>query len=235
MSGLESIKDSTNLDALARHALRYVKTGQTIGLGTGRAASAFIRAVAEAKLGIRGVPTSNASEQLARSLGIEVVDLREAPRIDADFDGADEVDPSLNMIKGLGGAMVREKIVAAASKTRVFLVTEEKLVRRLGARGNLPVEVIPCASSYVSREIAKLGLKPAVRKAAGAEYVSDNGNSVLDCAVEKISNPARLERSLLAIPGVVGTGLFIAMANVVLVMMNTGRIKTLRRTNVKAG
>lgn len=227
------MENSSNLDLLGHHALRYVKPGQTIGLGTGRAASAFIRAIGQAKLDIRGVATSKASEQLARSLGISVIDLREVSRIDIDFDGADEVDPSLNMIKGLGGAMVREKIVAAASKKRIFLVTEEKLVKRLGARGNLPVEVIPCASNYVSREIAKLGLKPTMRRAVDAEYVSDNGNCVLDCALEKLGNPARLERSLLAIPGVVGTGLFIAMADLVLVMANTGRIKALRRSSLR--
>ncbi len=104
-------------------------------------------------------------------------------------------------------------------------------MKRLGARGNLPIEVIPCASNYVSREITKLGLKPVIRKISnGSEYVSDNGNCVLDCAVDKISNPARLERALLAIPGIVGTGLFVGMTDMVLVAMHNGRIKTLRRT-----
>ncbi len=101
--------DSANLEALGHFALRYVKTGQTIGLGTGRAASAFIRVLGDAKLLVRGVATSKASEQLALSLGIEVADLRTIVKIDVDFDGADEVDPALNLIKGLGGAMVREK------------------------------------------------------------------------------------------------------------------------------
>src|SRR5262249_41943747 len=123
------------LEALGRHAMRYVKPGQTVGLGTGHAATAFIYALAEAKLDIRGVPTSNGSAELATSLGIKLLDLNDVSRIDVDFDGADEVDPRLNMIKGWGGAMVREKIVAAASRRRVFLVGEEKLVKRLGARG----------------------------------------------------------------------------------------------------
>lgn len=220
--------DETHLAALGEYALRYVRRGQTIGLGSGRAASAFIRALGAAKLEVRGVATSQASEKLARTLGIEVVDLRSVKRLDADFDGADEVDPKLNLIKGLGGAMVREKIVAAASEKRIFLVTEEKLVKRLGARGNLPVEVIPLAASYVARELAKLELKAAIRQDAGADYVSDNGNCVLDCKVTKLGNAARLERELCAIPGVVGTGLFVGMTDLVLVAMAGGRITTLR-------
>ena len=210
--------------------MRYVKRGQTIGLGTGRAANAFIRALAEAKLDIRGVPTSNASAELARSLGIKLEELADVARIDVDFDGADEVDPRLNLIKGWGGAMVREKIVAAASRKRIFLVGEEKLVKRLGARGSLPVEVVPFALSFVSRAIAKLGLKPHPRQTQdGSPFVTDNGNRVLDCGVKEIRNPARLERELLSIPGVVGTGLFLGMADVVLVAMRDESIKTLRR------
>ena len=127
--------------------------GQAIGLGTGRAASAFIRALAASGLEVRGVATSRASAELARSLKIDVVELRAAPKLDADFDGADEVDGQLNMIKGLGGAMVREKVVATASRKRIFLVGEEKLVKRLGQHGNLPVEVVPFAESFVERQI----------------------------------------------------------------------------------
>lgn len=222
--------DTGDLDALARHALRYVKAGQTLGLGTGRAASAFIRALGASGIKVRGVPTSRASADLARSLGIELVELREAPRLAADFDGADEVDARLDMIKGLGGALVREKIVAAAARKRIFLVGEEKLVKRLGTRGNLPVEVVPFATVLATREIAALGLKPKLRiDADGAEFISDNGNLILDCAVREIRHPARLERDLLTIPGVVGTGLFIGLADLVLVAMGDGKIKTLRR------
>jgi len=226
------MKPSTHpdaLDALGRHALRYVKDGQTIGLGTGRAASAFIRALGASGMKVRGVATSQASADLARSLKLDLVELRDAPSLAADFDGADEVDPCLHMIKGLGGAMVREKVVAAASRKRIFLIGEEKLVKRLGARGNLPVEVVPFALAFAQRRIAKLGLKPKLRlSAGGAEYVSDNGNLILDCAVREIRNPARLERDLLAIPGVVGTGLFVGVADLVLVAMRDGTIKTLR-------
>jgi ribose 5-phosphate isomerase A len=226
---LENSAGLAYLDALGRYALRYVKDGQTLGLGTGRAASAFIRAVAGSGRKIRGVPTSKASEQLGRDLGIEIIDnLADVRRIDIDFDGADEVDPRLNLIKGNGGAMVREKIVAAASRRRIFLVGEEKLVKRLGMRGNLPVEVVPFGLPYCMRAISRLGLKPKLRQNRdGSDYVSDNGNLVLNCGVTAISNPARLERDLLAIPGVVGTGLFLQMADLVLVASADGKVSRL--------
>jgi ribose 5-phosphate isomerase A len=227
---MKSTADVNQLDALGQYALRYVKAGQAIGLGTGRAASAFIRALAASGLEVRGVATSRASAELARSLKIDVVELRAAPKLDADFDGADEVDGQLNMIKGLGGAMVREKVVATASRKRIFLVGEEKLVKRLGQHGNLPVEVVPFAESFVERQIKKLGLKPQVREDAnGTAIISDNGNLIFDCGVTDIRKPARLERDLLAIPGVVGTGLFPEIADLVVVAMHNGKIKTLKR------
>jgi ribose 5-phosphate isomerase A len=225
---VESEPDS--LAELARAALRYVKSGQTVGLGSGHAASAFIHAVAEAGLDISGVPTSSASAELARSLDIRLVTLAQVGRLDVDFDGADEVDPRLNMVKGRGGALVREKVVAVASRRRIFLVGNEKLVKRLGEHGNLPVEVVPFAAPLALRKIAKLGLKPKVRlDHDGHEFLSDNGNLVLDCRVTAIRSPARLESDLLAVPGVVGTGLFLGIADVVLVMSGDGKVTTLRR------
>src|ERR1035437_6107542 len=135
--------DDASLDALGQYALHYVKRGHTIGLGTGRAASAFIRALGASRIEVRGVPTSSASEQLGRSVGIPIVALADAGKIDTDFDGADEVDPRLNLIKGYGGALVREKIVAASSRRFIVLIGEEKMVPKLGHRGSIPVEVIP--------------------------------------------------------------------------------------------
>ncbi len=179
------------LDALGRYAVRYVKPGQTIGLGTGKAASAFIRALGASGIKVHGVPTSNASAQLARESGIEIVSLADVKKLDADFDGADEVDPRLNLLKGFGGALVREKIVAASSKKFIVLVGPEKLYPRLGARKRLPVEVVPFGRQLVTREVAKLGLKAAARKNSdGSEFVTDNGNPILDCAVREIRNPA---------------------------------------------
>lgn len=218
------------LDALGAHALSLVKTGQTLGLGTGHAASAFIRALGARGLRVRGVPTSRESAELAHSLGIEVVALDGKGTVDVDFDGADEVDPRLNLVKGWGGALVREKIVACASRKVVILVGAEKLVSRLGQRRKLPVEVVPFALHYAARRIKEMGLKPSARIGAdGREFLSDNGNVILDCKVGPINGAARLERELLAIPGVVGTGLFVGIADVVMVAYPDGSIKTLTR------
>jgi ribose 5-phosphate isomerase A len=221
--------DDASLEALGRYALRYVKPGQTLGLGTGHAASAFIRALGGSGIKVRGVPTSKASDELARSVGIPIVTLAEAGKIDIDLDGADAVDPRFNMIKGYGGALVREKIVAASSRRFVVLVGYEKIVKWLGERGPLPVEVIPFGLSLVTAKIKAMGMKPLVREKGGQQYITDNGNLILDCAVKKITNPARLDRELLAIPGVVGTGLFVAMASVVLVAEESGKIRALKR------
>lgn len=218
------------LDALGIHALRYVRAGQTIGLGTGRAASAFIRALGERGPKVHGVPTSRASAELARSLGIDIVALDGTGKIDLDVDGADEVDPRLNLVKGWGGALVREKIVACASRKVVILVGAEKLVEHLGERRRLPVEVVPFALHYAMRRMREMGLKASVRIGAdGREFLSDNGNVVVDCDAGRINGAARLERELLAIPGVVGTGLFIGIASVVLVAYPDGSIKALTR------
>ena len=130
-------------------------------------------------------------------------------QLDADFDGADEVDSRFNLLKGFGGALVREKIVAASSKKFFVLVGPEKLFQYLGARKRLPVEVIPFGVPFVTRALAKLGMKAAPRQNAdGSEFISDNGNPILDCVVREIRNPVKLERELLGIPGVLGTGIF---------------------------
>src|ERR1700722_16021267 len=221
--------DDASLGALGEYALRFVRPGHTIGLGTGRAASAFIRALGGSGIKVRGVPTSTPAEELGRSVGIPIVTLAQAGKIDTDFDGADEVDSRLNLIKGYGGALVREKIVAASSRRFVVLVGYEKIVKRLGDRGSIPGEVVPFGLSLVRAKIRAMGMKPRVRESDGKEFVTDNGNLILDCAVKKIANPARLDRELLAIPGVVGTGLFVALASVVLVAEESGKIRTLKR------
>jgi ribose 5-phosphate isomerase A len=162
-------------------------------------------------------------------VGIPIVTLAEVGKIDVDFDGADEVDRRLNLIKGYGGALVREKIVAASSRRFVVLVGYEKLVKKLGEHGIVPVEVVPFGLSLVSAKIKALGMKPRVRENDGQQFITDNGNLILDCAVKKIANPARLDRELLAIPGVVGSGLFVAMATIVLVAESSGKIRALKR------
>jgi ribose 5-phosphate isomerase A len=204
----------------AQRAQQYVADGAVVGLGTGRAASAFIEVLGhrvQGGLKIRCVATSQSSAHLARQFAIPLVDLDQVAGIDVTVDGADEVDPQGNLIKGYGGALVREKIVAAASARLVILVGEEKLVPVLGSRGKLPVEVVPFGMMATVQHLKKLGLDPQLRMNAGRPLVTDNGNHILDCGTGPIQKPAELETNILAIPGVVGTGLFRGMADVVLV------------------
>jgi ribose 5-phosphate isomerase A len=217
--------------ALAAHALGLVRAGQTIGLGTGRAATAFVHALgraAQSGLRVAGVPTSEATAALARKLGIPLIPLAGAPSIDLTVDGADEVDPHLNLIKGYGGALLREKVVAAASRRLVILVGREKLVEALGSRGKLPVEVVPFAVGFCGARLAEAGLAPVLRRMGAAPFVTDNGNHVLDCAVDPIADAPGLDARLRAIPGIAGTGLFLGMAHTVLVG-DEGRVTTMTR------
>jgi ribose 5-phosphate isomerase A len=218
--------------ASAAAALDFVATGQTLGLGTGRAAEAFVRALGErvaAGLRVRGVPTSERTAALAGELGIPLVTLAEAGRLDVTFDGADEVDPALDLIKGYGGALVREKIVAASSDRLVILVGEEKLVSKLGDRGRLPVEVVPFGETLARARLRALGCEPERRTGDdGQPYRTDNGNYVLDCRVGPIDRPGDLDAAITAIPGVLGTGLFVDMADAVVVQRGAD-VEVLRR------
>jgi ribose 5-phosphate isomerase A len=206
--------------SIATRAIEFVKDGDVVGLGTGRAATAFVHALGAAVkegLRVRGVPTSQVTADLATQLGIPLATLDEVGQIDVTFDGADEVDPRLDLIKGYGGAMVREKIVAASSRRFVILVGVEKLVPVLGSRGILPVEVVPFGLPLCRRRLTELGCQAAVRLVDGQPFVTDNGNQILDCGISPIREPAAFEQSILSIPGVIGTGLFIGMADTVLV------------------
>lgn len=205
------------LDRVAHKALEFVPTGATLGFGTGHAATAFLHALGAANRNVRGVPTSQASADLAKELGIPLLSLDDTPSLDVDFDGADEVDPAGNLIKGYGGALVREKIVAAASRQFIVLVGPEKLVAQLGQRGKLPVEVVPFALGPCLRSLPGLGCEPVLRMADGKPFVTDNGNVILDCRIAPLADPHRLDAALRAIPGVVGTGLFLGMASMILV------------------
>jgi ribose 5-phosphate isomerase A len=222
--------DQAQLEGLATRALDHVHDGTLVGLGSGRAASAFVRALGARVargLRVRGVPTSEAAARLAREVGVPVVGLEEGI-LDITVDGADEVDPHLDLIKGYGGALVRERIVATASRRRLILVGAEKLVPVLGSRGRLPVEVIPFAWPLVVRELAALGCRPTLRTSAGVPVVTDNGNHIADCAVRAIEAPAAFARDLRAVPGVVDTGLFLGTTDLVLVADGAG-IREMRR------
>jgi ribose 5-phosphate isomerase A len=206
------------LAALATHALGFVRDGDVVGLGSGRAAGAFVHALAarvRAGLKIHGVPTSEETARLARELGIDLVGLE--ADIALTVDGADEVDGKLNLIKGHGGALVRERIVAAASERQVILITSDKLVEILGGRGPLPVEVLQFAAPFCRRRLEDLELKPTMRMQEERPFVTDNFNVIFDCAVGPIDDPAGLEQAIRAIPGVVDTGLFLGTADRVVV------------------
>jgi ribose 5-phosphate isomerase A len=216
---------------IAEQALTYVGAGQVLGLGTGHAATSFVEALGQhvnAGLAIRGVPTSQATADLAKQLGIPLTTLAEVAELDIAFDGADEVDPQLRLIKGYGGALVREKIVAASAKRFLVLVGPEKLVPVLGAHGKLPIEVVPFGVDLVRRRLMRLGLPALLRPGPHGPFLTDNGNLILDAHVEGIKDPDSLEQQLLAIPGVVGTGLFLSMAEAVLIQ-HADRVEVRKR------
>jgi ribose 5-phosphate isomerase A len=202
-------------------ALEMVPDRATIGLGSGRAATAFVQLLGErvraGKLSIRALPTSDATAALAREQEIPLMTPAEVTTLDLAVDGADEVDPHLDLIKGYGRAFVRERIVAAQAKRFVVLVGEEKLVPRLGSRGRLPVEVVPFAMTLAERRLRDLQCPGTPYRLDGELFVSDNGNRILDCAIGPLDEPAALDRDIRAIPGVLDTGMFLDMAEVVLI------------------
>jgi ribose 5-phosphate isomerase A len=213
-----------DLRAIAAWALEFVPDESVVGLGTGHAATAFLHALGERVrdgLRVRGVPTSQTSADLARQLGIPLVGLDAVDQIDVDVDGADEVDPRCDLIKGYGGALMREKIVAASARRVVILVGSEKLVPVLGSHGKLPVEVVPFGLALCRRELSALGCAPELRVRQARPFVTDNGNLILDCRVGPLTRPRKLERVIRAIPGVVGTGLFLGVAHTVLIQSGT--------------
>jgi len=206
-------------EAAARASLRFVKDGQVVGLGTGSTASHFIKLLGEQVkngLRVRGIPTSVRSRELAESLGIPLTTLDECQEIAVTVDGADEVDPQLRLIKGGGGALLREKIVASATRQMVVVADATKQVQRLG-KFPLPVEVIKFAQALVAKRISALGAAVQLRTGTdGKPFMTDENNHILDCRFGEIQDPDGLARQLSDMPGVVEHGLFIGMASVVL-------------------
>jgi ribose 5-phosphate isomerase A len=216
-----------------RAAAELVRDGDVVGLGTGSTAYFAVLAIGErvkAGLKIVGIPTSNATAELAKKAGVPLTTLDEHPEIDIDIDGADEIDPHLNLIKGGGGALLREKVVASASKKMVVISDSSKLVPVLG-KFPLPVEVISFARAVVEKKIAGLGASVKWRaRADGSLYLTDNGNPILDCSFGKIEDPAALARVLSDMAGVVEHGLFIGLASVALVGKD-GAVEEVRLKN----
>ncbi len=207
-------------EAAGRAAAKLVRDGDIVGLGTGSTAYFAVVAIGErvkAGLKIVGIPTSVQTADLARSVGIPLTTLDDHPEIDVTIDGADEVDPKLNLIKGGGGALTREKVIATASKKMVVVADSGKVVATLG-KFPLPVEVIAFARTVIEKRIVSLGATPKLRtKPDGSPFITDNGNQILDCSFGKIDDPAGLARKLSDTPGIVEHGLFIGIAKLALV------------------
>jgi len=211
---------------VAKRAVEFVEDGMRVGLGTGSTATMFIRALGEhvkqTGIKIRCVASSDASAKLGKELGLEVLTLAELPQLDLYIDGADEVDPQLNLIKGGGGAMLREKIVASSSRRFIVVVDHTKVVPVLG-KFPLPLEVIKMALPLVLSGLHKLGLNPKQRKHPdGSDYLTDENNFVVDCHCAPITDPAKIASEVRNLVGIVEHGLFLGMTNLVLVAGDNG-------------
>jgi ribose 5-phosphate isomerase A len=215
-------------EAAGHRAAEFVTNGMTVGLGTGSTAEYAIRRLAERVkeegLRITAVPTSLKTELLARESGIPLVDINGIGRIDLTIDGADEIDAAFNMIKGGGGALLREKVVARASKLEIIVIDPGKLVKRLGEQWPVPVEVVPFGWSQTAKALQALGCDVKLRGVSeDRPDQTDNSNYLLDCHFPVIDNPAELEQKIDAVPGVVACGLFIGLAHRLVIGHPDGR------------
>jgi ribose 5-phosphate isomerase A len=227
------VDDAARLARLAAAAAAVVEDGMWLGLGSGSTAEATIRALGArvaAGLRVTGVPTSGRTERLARELGIPLRTLDEVERLDLGIDGADEIDPWLDVVKGRGGALLYEKLVALACERYLIVAASEKLVPRLGTRMPLPVEVVPLGWTQTAARIAALGCRTELRRGAdGTPFVSDGGHFVLDCAPDPIEDARALGAALKAVTGVVDHGIFAGLADRAMVVDPDGTVRTLNR------
>jgi ribose 5-phosphate isomerase A len=229
-------------DALKRlaaaRAVEDIEDGMVVGLGSGSTAAFAIEALAlrvAQGLRVAGIPTSEKSEALARRLGVPLTSFADHNRIDITVDGADQVERgSLTLIKGLGGALLREKLVASASVRMIVVVDETKLVDRLGGHTPLPVEIVSFGWQIAHDRLAALGCAPRLRLADGKPFTTDGGNFIADCAIDEITDPATLESQIAAVVGVVESGLFIGLASEV-VVGRPGGVEVIARRFVEGG
>lgn len=229
-----SSRESTVSDALALAAVAEIESGMIVGLGTGRTSGraliALEQRIREEGLSVKCVPTSHATETQARALGMTVIDFAMVESVDYLFDGADEVDPDLRMIKGRGGALVRERVVAMASRRRVYIVTEEKLVNRLGERSTLPVAIHYFSLTSTRKKLINMGFNGVVRRTlSGDHFLTDQGNLVIDVTLPTNITPEEAAEMLDSVPGVVDHGLFLTEADEVLVETKDGKIERMSR------
>lgn len=203
----------------AKEAVKYVKNGMTVGLGTGSTAAHMVNELGQLVkdgLEIVGVPSSENTKKLALEKGIPLTTLEHANSIDVYIDGADEFDPYMQLIKGGGGALLREKILTYNSDMVIIIADSQKEVKRLGDF-KLPVETIPFATHKIELLLHKMDLKPTIRQKNGENFITDEGNYILDLNIKHITNMPALERKLKQIPGIVETGLFLDMADIIII------------------
>lgn len=228
MGWREEAKKKASLEAV-----KHIKDGFTIGLGSGSTVAYAIQEIGkriqQRKLRILGVPTSHQAMMLAVHCGIPITTLNEHPQLNLTIDGADQIDRQLNLIKGMGGALTREKIVASATKQFVIVADETKLTEKLGANCAVPVEVLPFALPTVMLKMQEKGGKPVLREAKGkvGPVVTDNGNFIVDVDFGHINAPKEMDSQLKSIPGIIETGLFVQMADIVYVGTRVGTVQKL--------
>ncbi len=216
------MKEQERIQRLAAAAAALVQPGMIVGLGTGSTASAVVDELGRRVAGgltMTGVVTSDRTGEQARSLGIPLATLDDVALLDLGLDGADEIDPALNAVKGRGGALLMEKLVALACAQFVLVASSEKSVKQLGVRLPLPIEVVRFGWKHTANRLRSLGLTPTLRVTSATDatpYLTDMGNYILDCAPAPIANPGELAAAIKAIPGVVEHGLFIGIASAAL-------------------
>jgi len=221
----------------ALKAVKHIKNGFILGIGSGTTVAYAIeeigRLVHTGKLHVLGVPSSHQSYLLALQCGIPMTTLGEHPQLDLTIDGVDQVDKNLNLIKGLGGALTREKIISSVSKLNIRITDETKLTEKLGASHSVPIEIFPFAYSLVKSRLTEIGGKSKLREGNGkiGPAITDNGNFILDVDFGPIENPKELDTKVKTTPGVIETGLFINMADIVYVGTRNGEVLMVKKPN----
>lgn len=217
---------------VANQAVQFIHDGMTIGLGSGSTMFWVLKKLGElAKngLNVQGIPSSVRTEKWANEFGVPLTSFAQVQQLDVAIDGADEVDPSFNLIKGGGGSLVREKIVCAASSQLIIVVDDSKLVSTLG-NFPLPVEIVPFGWEVTAQRISRLGCEPLLRMNNHEVFISNNGNYILDCKFKEIENPLAIHNQLKQMLGVVETGLFLGMADIIIVGKENGQYEILDKT-----
>ncbi|PGM55944.1 ribose-5-phosphate isomerase RpiA [Bacillus sp. AFS053548] len=212
-------------------AAEFVKDGMVVGLGTGSTVLYTIKKLGQLVqegLNIKGIPTSIQTEKLAKEVGIQLVNFSKIEQIDIAIDGADEINPNFELIKGGGGALLREKIIAKAAKTFIVVADPTKMVERLG-KFRLPVEVIPFGMEMTMKHIKAIGLSPELRLNGATPFITDNGNYIFDCSIPNHIQTQIIERELNLIPGVVENGLFVGMTDLVITLDKNGNVEILSK------